>query len=48
MQKPDLNKAALELYGNHTHAQIRPRKFAAHPEHIGEYPLPERHLWGPL
>ena len=29
-QKRDLKKAALPLHENQTHAQIRPRKFAAH------------------
>ena len=32
MQKSNLNKAALQLYQNHTHAQIRFRKFAARPQ----------------
>ena len=31
-QKRDLNKAVLQLYKNLTHAQIRPRKFSAHPQ----------------
>ena len=30
MQKRDPNKATSQLHSNHTHAQIRPRKFAAH------------------
>ena len=31
-QKRDLNKAALQLYKNHTLAQIHSRKSAAHPQ----------------
>ena len=32
MQKRDLNKTALQLYINHTHARMRRRESAAHPQ----------------
>ena len=43
MQKRNLNKAALQLYQNHTYTQIRPQKFAAHPQNTL---LRGEHLWG--
>ena len=32
MEKCNLNETALQLYWNHTHEHISPRKFAAHPK----------------
>ena len=43
MQKRNLNKAALQLYQNHTYTQTRPQKFAAHPQNTL---LRGEHLWG--
>ena len=34
MQKCNLNKTALQLYQNHTHAQIHPRKFTVHSQNL--------------